>query len=138
MRTGSAEAAGMSSERLARIGPTMEAFVKDNRLPGIMTLVQRRGQIVHFGTSGLMNIEAGQPVAENNIFRIYSMTKPIVSVAAMMLLEEGRFRLNDPVANFIPAFAKTKVYAGQSALGFQLVDQQPVMTVHHLLTHTSG
>jgi CubicO group peptidase (beta-lactamase class C family) len=138
MQTVRAEDAGMSSQRLQRIGPAMDNFVKDNRLPGVMTLLQRHGKIVHFGTSGMANIEASQPIQENNIFRIYSMTKPIVSVAAMLLVEEGRFRLNDPVANFIPAFANTKVYAGPGALGPQLVDQQPLMTVHHLLTHTSG
>ena len=138
MQTVRAEDAGMSSQRLGRIGPVMDDFVKDNRLPGIMTLVQRRGKIVHFSTSGMANIEASQPIQETNIFRIFSMTKPIVSVAAMMLLEEGRFRLNEPVSNFLPAFAKTKVYAGSGTLGLQLVDQQPLMTVHHLLTHTSG
>src|SRR5579859_1681605 len=138
MHTTRAEDAGMSSQRLQRLGPAIDACVKDNRLPGIMTLLQRHGKIVHFGTSGMVNIEASQPIQEDNIFRIYSMTKPIVSVAAMILVEEGRFRLNEPVANFIPAFAKTKVYAGSGALGLQLVDQQPVMTVHHLLTHTSG
>jgi len=134
----SPEAAGMSSQRLARIAPTMEAFVKDNRLPGVMTLLQRRGKVVHFGKFGLTNIEAGVPIKEDTIFRIYSMTKPVVSVAAMMLLEEGRFRLNDPVSKFIPAFAKTKVYAGSSALGLKLVDQLTPITLHHLLTHTSG
>lgn len=138
MQTVRAEDAGMSSQRLQRIGPAMDNFVKDNRLPGVMTLLQRHGKIVHFGTAGMANIEASQPIQENNIFRIYSMTKPIVSVAAMMLVEEGRFRLNEPVANFIPAFANTKVYAGSGALGPHLVDQQPLMTVHHLLTHTSG
>ena len=134
----SPEAAGMSSQRLSRIGPTIEALVKDNRLPGVMTLLQRRGKVVHFGKFGMVNIEANEPIREDNIFRIYSMTKQVVSVAAMMLLEEGRFRLNDPVARFIPAFAKTKVYAGSSALGLKLVDQETPMTVHHLLTHTGG
>src|ERR1700730_18048139 len=138
MQTVRAEDAGMSSQRLQRIGPAMDNFVKDNRLPGVMALLQRHGKIVHFDTSGMVDIEASQPIQQNNIFRIYSMTKPIVSVAAMILVEEGRFRLNDPVANFIPAFANTKVYAGPGALGPQLVDQQPLMTVHHLLTHTSG
>ena len=138
MQTVRAEDAGMSSHRLQRIGPAMDDFVKDQRMPGVMTLLQRHGKIVHFGTSGVMNIEANEPIQENNIFRIYSMTKPIVSVAAMMLLEEGRFRLNDPVSKFVPAFAKTKVAAGSGALGLQLVDQQPLMTLHHLLTHTSG
>jgi CubicO group peptidase (beta-lactamase class C family) len=138
MQTVLAEDAGMSSERLQRIRPAMDELVKDNRLPGILTLVQRRGKLVHFGASGLANIETQEPITESNIFRIYSMTKPIVSVAAMMLLEEGRFRLNDPVSRFIPAFGKTKVYAGSGPLGLQLVDQQPVVTLHHLLTHTAG
>lgn len=138
MDTDSPESAGMSSQRLERIAPIMEGFVKENRLPGIMTLLQRHGKIVHFGRFGLMNIEAGVPMQEDGIFRIYSMTKPIVSVAAMMLLEEGRLSLNDPVSRFIPAFAKTKVYAGPGALGLKLVDQQPVMMVKHLMTHTAG
>ena len=86
----------------------MEAFVKDNQLPGIMTLVQRHGKVVHFGKFGLMDIEAGKPMQEDALFRIYSMTKPIVSVALMMLYEEGRFSLKDPVSKFIPAFKKTQ------------------------------
>lgn len=132
------EDVGMSSERLARIDPLMEAFVKDNQLPGIMTLLQRRGQIVHLGRWGLMDIEAGKPIQEDGLFRIFSMTKPIISVAAMMLLEEGRFSLTDPVASFIPAFGKTKVCAGSGVLGLKLEAQQSPMTVHHLLTHTAG
>ena len=75
---------------------------------------------------------------EDALFRIYSMTKPIVSVALMTLYEAGRFSLNDPVSKFVPAFAKTKVYTGESPLGLTLVDQNPAMTLHHLLTHTSG
>jgi CubicO group peptidase (beta-lactamase class C family) len=138
MHTTRAEDVGMSTTRLERIGPVMDEFVKDNRLPGVMTLLQRRGKIPHFGTYGLMNIEDNLPIREDAIFRIYSMTKPIVSVAAMMLLEEGRFRLTEPVATFIPSFGKTKVYAGSGELGLSLVDQAPLMTVHHLLTHTAG
>jgi CubicO group peptidase (beta-lactamase class C family) len=138
VQTFSPEDAGMSSKRLERIGSAIDDFVKDNRLPGIMTLVQRRAKIVHFRTSGLVNIETQKPIRDEDIFRIYSMTKPIVSVAAMMMLEEGRFRLNDPVSKFIPAFAKTRVYVGSRVLGLQFVDQQPLMTVQHLLTHTSG
>lgn len=132
------EDAGMSSDRLARIAPIMEDFVKDNRLPGVMTLLKRRGKIVHFGKFGLMDIEAGRPMEEDAIFRIYSMTKPITSVAIMMLLEEGRVGLTDLVSRYIPAFGKTKVYAGMGVLGLQLVNQQPEMTLHHLMTHTSG
>ncbi len=90
MNLSTPEEAGMSQARLARIAPVMEDFVKDNRLPGVMTLLQRRGKIVHFGTFGLMDIEAGKPMQEDAIFRIYSMTKPWVSVAVMMLLEPER------------------------------------------------
>lgn len=132
------EEVGMSSERLACIPAIMEKFVKDNQMPGIMTLIQRKGKVIQFGEYGMMDIEAGKPMREDALFRIYSMTKPIVSVALMMLYEEGRFSLNDPVSNFIPAFSKTKVYAGPTSLGPKLEDQNPVMTLYHLLTHTSG
>ena len=138
METYLPEDVGMSSVRLARISPLMEQFVKDNQMPGIMTLVQRKGKVVHLGKYGLMDIEAGKPMQEDALFRIYSMTKPIVSVALMMLYEEGHFSLNDPVSKFIPAFSHTKVYAGATPLGPKLVDQDPVMTLHHLLTHTAG
>ncbi|MEO8396589.1 MAG: serine hydrolase domain-containing protein [Chloroflexota bacterium] len=130
--------AGMDAKRLERIDPIMEGFVKDNQLPGIMTLVQRHGAVVHFGKYGMMDIEAGKPMQEDALFRIFSMTKPIISVALMLLYEQGLFSLTDPVSNFIPAFKKTKVYAGASVLGAQLVDQAPPMTLYHLLTHTSG
>lgn len=138
METYSAEEVGMSSERLARISPIMEQFVKDNQMPGIMTLVQRKGKVVHLGKYGMMDIEAKKPMQEDALFRIYSMTKPIVSVALMMLYEEGCFSLNDPVSKFIPAFSKTKVCAGETPLGLKLVEQDPLITLHHLLTHTAG
>ena len=138
MKVHSPEEVGMSSERLARIAAVIEQFVQGNQLPGILTLVQRRGKVVHYGQHGMMDIEAGKPIQEDALFRIYSMTKPIVSVALMTLYEAGRFSLNDPVSKFVPAFAKTKVYAGESPLGLTLVDQNPAMTLHHLLTHTSG
>ena len=138
METHLPEDVGMSSDRLGRISPIMEQFVKDNQMPGIMTLVQRKGKVVHLGKYGMMDIEAGKPMQEDALFRIYSMTKPIVCVALMMLYEEGHFSLNDPVSKFIPAFSKTKVYAGSTPLGPTLVDQDPVITLHHLLTHTAG
>lgn len=138
METYLPEDVGMSSERLARISPIMEQFVKGNQMPGIMTLVQRKGKVVHLGKYGMMDIEAGKPMQEDALFRIYSMTKPIVSVALMMLYEEGRFSLNDPVSKFIPAFSKTKVYAGATPLGPKLVDQESVITLYHMLTHTAG
>lgn len=132
------EDVGMSSARLALIEPIMERFVKNNRLPGIMTLVQRQGKVVQLGMYGMMDIEAGKPMQEDALFRIYSMTKPIVSVALMMLLEEGRLSLKDPLARYVPAFSKTKVYTGSTHLGPILAEQDPVITLHHLLTHTAG
>jgi CubicO group peptidase (beta-lactamase class C family) len=138
MHIATPEEVGLSSKRLDRITPYMQDLVKDNRLPGVLTLVQRRGKVVHFGKFGLMDIEANKPMREDTLFRIYSMTKAITSVAIMILLEEGRFNLYDPVAKFIPAFAKTKVCVGSGVTGMELVDQQPLMNLQHLLTHTSG
>lgn len=132
------EDVGLSSERLARISAVLEAAVENGRLPGIMTLVQRRGKVVQFGKYGMMDIEAGKPMQEDALFRIYSMTKPIVSVALMTLLEEGRLGLNDPLSRYVPAFAKTKVWAGSAFLEPVLVDQDPEITLHHLITHTAG
>ncbi len=132
------ESVGMHSGRLDRIAPIMTEFVKDNQLPGIMTLIQRRGKVVHLGKFGMMDIEAGKPIQEDTIFRIYSMTKPIISVALMMLYEEGRFGLQDPVAKFIPAFAKTKVYDSAGVLGAKWAEPDPQPNLYHLLTHTAG
>ncbi|MCP4418996.1 MAG: beta-lactamase family protein [Chloroflexi bacterium] len=103
-----------------------------------MTLLQRRGKVVHLGKYGLMDIEAKKPMQEDALFRIYSMTKPIISVALMMLYEEGLCSLNDPVAQYIPAFQQSKVYEKSTKLGLKLVEQEPIMTLHHLLTHTAG
>lgn len=133
MKIHSPEAVGMSSERLARIDSRMEELVTDNRYPGIMVLAQRKGKVVHLGKYGMMDIEGGRPMREDAIFRIYSMTKPIVSVAVMMLWEEGRLTLNDLVARYIPSFANIKVETNSG-----LIEQQPDMTLYHLITHTSG
>jgi CubicO group peptidase (beta-lactamase class C family) len=138
MQISSPEKVGMSGERLARLDAMLSGAVQDNRLPGIMTLVQRRGEIVQFGCYGMMDIEAQKPMREDTIFRIYSMTKPIISVALMMLFEEGRFSLHDPVAMYIPAFAKTQVYDSSTPLGNYLVPQKSPMNIRQLLTHTSG
>src|SRR3982750_733572 len=138
MQVTTPEQVGLSSKRLERINVVMEDFVKDNQLPGILTLVQRHGKVAHFGKFGSMDIETNKPMQEDALFRIYSMTKPITSVAIMLLLEEGHVNIYDPVSKFIPAFAKTKVSTGSGVLGLQLVNQQPVMTLHHLLTHTAG
>jgi CubicO group peptidase (beta-lactamase class C family) len=132
------ESVGIDSQRLARLDKVMQEYVKDDQLPGILTLVQRHGKVVQLGKYGHVDIAAKKPIHEDALFRIYSMTKPITSVALMTLFEEGHFSLKDPVSKFIPAFKHTKVYAGSEVLGMKLVEQNPPMTLYHLLTHTAG
>ncbi len=138
MKIHAAEDVGMSSERLARINSYMEREVANDRLPGIIALVQRRGKIVHNSMHGKMDIEANRPMEADAIFRIYSMTKPVVSLALMLLHDEGRCQLFDPVARYIPAFGKTKVYSHVSDRQPRFIDQDPPMSIFHLLTHTAG
>ena len=126
--------AGMSAERLARIRPAVQAYVDDGRLAGVMTLVARRGQVVHWDAVGLRDVEAADPLEPDDIFRIYSMTKPITSVAAMILVEQGKVALDDPVSKFVPEFAAVTVL---DAEGERVAPDRP-LTIEHLLTHTSG
>ena len=130
----SPESAGMSTDRLARIHPVMQSVVDDRGFAGVSVAIARHGQTVFSAQYGHRDKEAGRPMTEDTIFRIYSMTKPIVSTALMILFEEGRFRLTDPVAKYIPAFGATKVMAGDGSL----VDPVRPILVRDLLTHTSG
>jgi len=130
----SPEAVGMSSARLARIAPVMESYVTERGVVGIGTMIARRGEIVHDERFGFQDREAGIPMAPDTIFRIYSMTKPVVSTALMMLHEEGRFQLEQPVAQYLPAFDATKVLADDGTL----VDQVRPMQIRDVLSHTSG
>jgi len=125
---------GMSSARLARIAPVMESYVNERGVAGISTMISRRGQIVHAEQFGFQDVEAGMPMAPDTIFRIYSMTKPIVSTALMLLHEEGAFQLEQSVAQYLPAFAATKVLAADGSL----VDQARPMQIRDVLSHTSG
>ena len=128
------EDVGMSRERLARIGEVLEADIAAGKLPGAVALVARRGKIVHFKAYGSRDPAAADAMERDTIFRIYSMTKPIVSVAAMTLVEEGRLDLGEWVSAFIPGFATVKV--GES--DGRLVDPVRPVTVHDLMRHTSG
>lgn len=128
------EAVGMSSARLSRIAPVMESYVTERGVVGISTMVSRRGEIVHDEQFGFQDKEAGTPMAPNTIFRIYSMTKPVVSTALMLLHEEGAFQLEHPVAQYLPAFGATKVLADDGTL----VDQARPMQIRDVLSHTSG
>ena len=103
------EEVGFSTQRLERIQPAMQAYVDQKKIAGISTMIARRGKIVHFEQVGQMDKETGTPMSADAIFRIYSMTKPIVCTALMTLYEEGKFQLFDPVAKFIPAFGQVKV-----------------------------
>lgn len=132
------EAVGLSSERLARIQPAIQKHIGDDKIAGAVTLVARRGEIVHLESAGLMDRENAKPMQVDTIFRIYSMTKPIVCVALMTLYEKGYFQLYEPVAKFIPAFGDLKVYAGEDEAGSELIDLDRPVTIRHLLTHTSG
>lgn len=132
------ESLGFSPARLARIRPAMQGYVDAGKLAGVQTLIMRRGQIVHHHCVGMRNIEAAQPLSPDTIYRIYSMTKPITTVAALMLFEEGRFHLYDPVANYLPAFKDVQVCERPGVLGPELVKPCTPLTIHHLMTHTGG
>jgi CubicO group peptidase (beta-lactamase class C family) len=130
--------AGFAADRLHRLDDNFARYVDDGRLSGWLLAVSRHGKLVHVSHYGHRDKEAGLEVTPDTLWRIYSMTKPITSVAAMMLYEEGRFELTDPVSKFIPAFKEMRVFTGGS-------DQRPVtvpatepVRIHHLLTHTSG
>jgi len=125
---------GMSAERLERIAPAMQGFVDRGVVRGISTLVGRRGQVMHRGLYGHRDAEAAVAMTDDTIFRIYSMTKPIVSTGLMLLHEEGRFRLDQPVAAFLPAFAAPKVMNADGSI----VDAAAPITIGDLLGHTSG
>lgn len=129
---------GFSSARLSRIRPTLQRYVDAGKLAGIQTVIMRRGQVIHHECVGMRTVEDAQPLTPDTIYRIYSMTKPITTVAAMMLYEEGRFHLDDAVADYLPAFKDLRVYAGPGVLGPELVKPSTPMTIHHLMTHTSG
>ena len=126
---------GMSTARLERIKPVMQQWVDNGKIPGALTMIAREGRLVHFEKVGNQDIASEKPIEFDTIFRIYSMTKPITSVAVMMLYEEGLFQLNSPVSEFIPEFKDMKAYANH---GDAIVDTEREMTIKHLLTHTAG
>jgi CubicO group peptidase (beta-lactamase class C family) len=129
---------GFDPSRLARIDRHLDRYVEAGLLPGWQLVIARDGEIAHAATSGLRDMEAGLPVEPDTIWRIYSMTKPIASVAAMSLWEEGAFELKDPIARWLPAFADARVYRGGSDLAPRTEPLTEPIRMWHLLTHTSG
>jgi CubicO group peptidase (beta-lactamase class C family) len=138
----SPEEVGFQSSRLKRISDRLEEGVKNNELPGAVVLIARNGKLVMFDSFGFRDKETKAPMTNDTIFRIASMTKPIVSVAAMILVEEGKLSVADPVSRYIPAFADTKVAVPKSnvdgTVETTLEPQVRQMTVQDLMRHTSG
>ena len=124
-----AEEVGMSSAGLENVAGLVRRYVEQGRYAGTVSVVARRGEVVHFEANGLMDVERGQAMRPDTIFRIYSMTKPIVSVGLMLLYEQGLFQLNDPVSAYLPELADLKVFAGGDADRFEVRDPARPMTV---------
>ncbi|WP_393075728.1 serine hydrolase domain-containing protein [Streptomyces sp. LN704] len=129
---------GLDPKALARLDQYFAHLVDDHRLPGCLVAVSRHGTVAHLAAHGWRDRAAGLPVETDTLWRIYSMTKPVTSVAALMLLEEGRFQLDDPIARFLPAFAEPRVYVDGSGAGTRTRPAGQPLTIRHLLTHTSG
>jgi CubicO group peptidase (beta-lactamase class C family) len=130
---------GMSQEGLEVLGAAMRGLVDEGRLAGVTTVVARKGRIVHWQTYGHQDLAKGTPLTDDTIFRIYSMTKPVIGVALMTFYDEGRFELDDPVAKFIPEFADLQVGAGEDGEG-GIITEKPhhPMTIRELVSHTGG
>src|SRR5436190_15753024 len=146
------EDVGLSSERLQRINEAVQRYIDSGQITGAVTVVARRGKVAHFEAQGLMDVESKTPMRRDAIFRIASMSKPVTGVAIMMLMEEGKLRLTDPVSRFIPDFKDMKVAVAKeskapaaaapgqaaSAPEFYTVPAAREITIRDLLTHTSG
>ena len=137
LKTARPKEVGMSSARLERIRPVMHTYIDEGKGPGMITAVARRGKVVHFERLGMMDVEAGKKMRPDSLFRIYSMTKPIASAAMLILYEQGRFRLNEPVSKYLPELQNLTVYLGGLDKNLR-TEPAGQMTIKHLLLHTSG
>ena len=131
-------AVGVDPDRLGRIDDHLRRYVDEGRLAGWQVHITRRGQTVHASVHGSRDLEAGRPVEQDTLWRIYSMTKPVTSVAAMQLYEQGRIRLNDEVSRYLPEFADMRVLIGGNAEQPKTVPATQPVRLWHLLTHTAG
>jgi len=132
------EQVGLSAARLDRVRTWMHQWVDSGKLAGMVTCVMRKGQLAFAEVYGKADVARDKPMRPDTIFRIYSMTKPLTSTAIMMLYEEGRFQLDDPISKFIPAFANPRVYVGGSRGKMETVPAEREINFRDLLTHTSG
>ena len=133
------ESVGIDSMRLEHLTQAMQGFVDEGKLAGVVTAAARDGKIFHFESVGQRDIASGDPMENDDLFRIYSMTKPITGVALMILYEEGKFKLSDPVPMHIPEFTDLQVYAGMADDGTMLTEPADhPMTMRELMSHTGG
>ena len=129
---------GISAERLIRLDNGLKQEVSDKRVAGMVWLLERHGKVVDFNADGVLDVRKPDAVQKDSIFRIYSMTKPVTGVAMMMLYEEGKWQINDPVARYIPEFAHMKVLVGKNEDGSPKLEDARPMTMRELMTHTAG
>ena len=137
--TATPESVGFSSERLAKLDATLNGLVDAGMVPGVMTLLARHGKIVSVNAHGVKDVASGAPITRDTLFRMYSQTKPVTGVAMMILFEEGRWKLDDPVTKYIPEFAGLKVFKGLDKDGKPILE--PIArsaTMRELMTHTAG
>ena len=132
------ENVGLSAGRLRAIADHFNRYVDEGKIPGYLVLIARRGKAAYLHRYGLRDVEAGLPVEEDTIFRIYSMTKPITSVGVMMLYERGLLQLDDPASEFIPGFKELEVFESGDVESYLTMPAEREMTIRDLLTHTSG
>ncbi len=139
------EEVGIARERLARIHETMQRYIEANQISGAVTLVARKGKVAHVEAHGMSDLESKKPMTRNTVFRIWSMSKPVAAVAVLMLMEEGKIRLNDPVSKFVPelrgmkvAVAQERVAGATGAGTYYSIPATREITVQDLLTHVSG
>ena len=132
------EDVGMSADRLTRIGTQIEHAIDEGQIAGAVAMVARNGQVAYFEHFGMADIDDGEAMQTDTLFRLASMTKPITSLAVMMLYEEGHFLLNDPVSKYLPALAEPDVIVMNENGGYDSVPALSEISIHDLLTHTSG
>jgi CubicO group peptidase (beta-lactamase class C family) len=132
------ETVDVSPDRLSRIRTALQNEVDADRMPGAVVMIARRGQLIYSEAIGFQDKAAGKPMSKDAIFRIYSMTKPLASVAAMMLVEEGKMQLTDPVAKFLPQLAKMEVLVTDKDGKTHAGDAKRQITIQDLFRHTAG
>ena len=130
---------GLSAARLERLDAGMQRMVDEGKVAGVVTMLARKGHVAFVDSAGVQNVETGTPMSADTVFQIYSMTKPVTGVAMMMLYEEGKWRLNDPVSDYIPEFAELQVHVGEHADGSPVLEAaNRSMTMRELMTHSGG